>query len=173
MLDTKLFVKSTNPQQFLHFSSCHPAHTFPTIIKGELLRALRCTSDKSVYVEIAEHLLTKFMDRGYPKHLFMQVASTISFDQRSRLLQRKDREPLQQSTTIFCATHHPELPSSTISSIISDDQTPFDPMVVRKRPTSIKDMVVRTRVGGHLQHNPGKQPSNSSSSTATTSILPN
>ena len=41
VLDCKLFVKPTNPQQFLHYSSCHPGHTFPTIIKGELLRALR------------------------------------------------------------------------------------------------------------------------------------
>ena len=51
VLDIKLFVKPTNPQQFLHFSSCHPAHTFSTIIKGELLRAIRCTSNKAIYVE--------------------------------------------------------------------------------------------------------------------------
>ena len=28
VLDTKLFVKATNPQKFLHFSSCHPNNTY-------------------------------------------------------------------------------------------------------------------------------------------------
>ena len=114
-------------------------------------------------------LITKFMDRGYPKQLFMQVASTVSFEQRSRLLQQNDREPLQQNTTIFCDTHHPALHSSTISNILADDQTPFDPMVVRRRPTSIKDMVVRARVGGQ-QHSSGASPS--TSTAPASSILP-
>ena len=145
MLDTKLFVKATNPQNFLHFSSCHPASTFTTIVKGELLRAMRCTSDLSNYLQIVQHLLERFLDRGYPKRLFMQVASTLSFDQRGLLLRTTERRPLQPNVTIFCATHHPSLPSSTIRTAITDDQTPFEPMVVRKRPTSHRDLLVRAR----------------------------
>ena len=158
MLDTSLHVKSTNPQQFLHFTSCHPAHTFPTVIRGELLRALRCTSDRETYVEIVEQLLTKFRSRGYPKSLFLRVAATISFSQRSWMLQHRDKEPLPQNSTIFCASHHPELPSHTLREILSDDQTPFDPLVTRKRTQSIKDLVVRAKVGEQQDSNKEQPP---------------
>ena len=43
ILDFSLDVKDTNPQCFLHFSSCHPFPTFKTILRGEILRTLRCT----------------------------------------------------------------------------------------------------------------------------------
>ena len=45
ILDTKLYKKPSNLQNFLHFSSCHSPSTFPTIVRGELLRALRATSE--------------------------------------------------------------------------------------------------------------------------------
>ena len=42
-LDTSLYIKDTNPQCFLHYSSCHPFTTFKTVLRGEIIRALRCT----------------------------------------------------------------------------------------------------------------------------------
>ena len=67
VLDTRLHAKATNPQTFLHFSSCHPAPTFATIVKGELLRALRCTSDVASYMKIISQLL-KILGEGLSLH---------------------------------------------------------------------------------------------------------
>ena len=49
ILDTRLYKKPTNPQSFLHYNSCHGSTTFTTIVKGEILRALRATSDVETY----------------------------------------------------------------------------------------------------------------------------
>ena len=148
MLDTRLHVKATNPQTFLHFSSCHPAPTFATIVKGELLRALRCTSDVASYMEIVSQLLKKFLERGYPKSLFMREADGLSFGQRQDLLQPRPRQQLLPDVTIYSATHHPALDSSAIRRILCDDQTPFRPMVLRPRPTSHRDLLVRAKTAG-------------------------
>ena len=141
ILDTKLHIKSTNPQTFLHFSSCHPPPTFATIIKGELLRALRSTS-------VVSQLLQKFLERGYPKQRFMKVADTLAFGQRQQLLTSQPKQQLLPNVTIFSATHHPALDSAAIWRILMDEETPFQPMVVRPRPTSHRDLLVRTKTPG-------------------------
>ena len=95
ILDTKLYIKPTNPQSFLHFQSCHSASTFSTIIiKGELLRSLRATSDAESYTIIVSKLLDRFLERGYPKELFLEVADTIAFGDRSSLLTPHPRRTL-------------------------------------------------------------------------------
>ena len=33
-LDTRLHIKGTNPQSYLHFTSCHPSHIFQNIVRG-------------------------------------------------------------------------------------------------------------------------------------------
>ena len=74
ILDTKLYKKPTNPQTFLHFDSCHSSSTFPTIVRGELLRALRATSDAENYSIAVNKLLECFQERGYPKQLLMKAS---------------------------------------------------------------------------------------------------
>ena len=49
ILDTKIHTKAINPQSFLHFTSCHPQHIFSNIIRGEVLRTLRCSSDQQAF----------------------------------------------------------------------------------------------------------------------------
>ena len=69
ILDSKLFKKPTNPQMFLHYDSCHGKSTFTTIVKGEILRALRATSDAENYSITVSQLLERFIQRGYPKQM--------------------------------------------------------------------------------------------------------
>ena len=132
ILDTKLFIKPTNPQTFLHYTSCHPATTFTTIIKGEIIRALRATSDKDNFYLILSKLLARFMERGYPKEFFLRVARTITFGQQTELLTPHPRRTLPRGTTLFRVRHHPAIPSSEIWQQLADEQLPFDPMIVAR-----------------------------------------
>ena len=145
-LDVSLHVKKTNPQNFLHYSSCHPPQTFTTIIRGEILRAVRCTSDQKSFTTILDRLLEKFKSRGYPEWLLRQTAEQIQFKDRMKHLHPAPKKTLDANTTVFCSTFTPGLNSSTI---MVDPETPFNPMVMRPRPTSIKDRLVKTKVGQH------------------------
>ena len=147
VLDVSLHVKTTNLQNFLHFSSCHPPNTFTTIVKGEILRAVRCTSSQSEYITILDRLLCKFQSRGYPKELLKQIANRINYQYRKELLQPAPKRTLEKDVTIFCAAYSPGLNSSAIRRILTDRETPFNPMVLRTRPTSIKDKLVRAKTG--------------------------
>ena len=148
ILDTKLYIKPTNPQTFLHYTSCHPATTFNTIIKGEIIRALRATSDKANFSLILSKLLTRFMERGYPREFFLGVARTISFGDRTDLLTPHPRRTLPPSTTLFRVRHHPALPSSVIWEQLKDEDLPFDPMIVALKPKSHRDLLVHAKTPG-------------------------
>ena len=147
-LDTKLYIKPTNPQTFLHYTSCHPASTFATIVKGELLRALRATSDVETFSITVSKLLERFLQRGYPREFFLRVAETVTFGDRVHLLTSHPRRTLPSNTTIFSIRYHPALPSSDIWQALQDEETPFNPMVVRSKPTSHRDLLVRAKTAG-------------------------
>ena len=148
-LDVSLHVKKTNPQNFLHYSSCHPPQNFTTIIRGEILRAVRCTSDQKSFTTILDRLLEKFKSRGYPEWLLRQTAEQIQFKDRMKHLHPAPKKTLDANTTVFSSTFTPGLNSSTIRKMLVDPETPFNPMVLRPRPTSIKDGLVKTKVGQH------------------------
>ena len=173
ILDTKLYIKPTNPQSFLHFQSCHSASTFSTIIKGELLRALRATSDAESYTIIVSKLLDRFLERGYPKELFLEVADTIAFGDRSSLLTPHPRRTLLPNVTIFSIRHHPALDSRAIWQILNDEETPFCPMITRPRPPSHRDLLVKAKTPGrqrtHRRTDPS-QPSRSPSPSDTAAL---
>ena len=147
ILDVSLHVKKTNPQNFLHYSSCHPPVTFTTIIRGEILRAVRCTSSLLEYTSILDKLLEKFKSRGYPEWLLRQTAENIKYQDRGKLMKAAEKKTLDPDTTVFCATYTPALNSSAIRRVLVDPETPFNPMVLRPRPTSIQDRLVRAKVG--------------------------
>ena len=146
-LDTCLFVKeTTNPQCFLHFSSCHPFTTFRTVVRGEIIRALRCTSSRTVFIGILDKLLQKFRLRGYPNWLLREESDGVPYSKREELLHPKERRTLEQDVTLFSSIFTPGVRSSAIRTALLDDETPFSPMVLRPRPTSIQDRIVRARV---------------------------
>ena len=145
ILDTSLHVKETNPQCFLHYSSCHPHPTFKTIMRGEIIRTLRCTSSPGDFSTNLEHLMKKFRQRGYPKWLIREPSSNIQFSMRKNLLQPKERRSLEEDVTIFTSIFNPAAPSKKIRKALEDRETPFSPMVLRPRPTTILNKLVKSK----------------------------
>ena len=146
MLDTSLHIKATNPQTFLHFSSCHPLSTFKTVLRGELIRAIRCTSSPTTYITILDKLLRKFRWRGYPQLLLRQEAGAISYTNRAKFLHPPERRALDQDVVLFSSIFSPGVDSSAIRRALQDEDTPFTPMILRPRPLSLHDRLVRARI---------------------------
>ena len=144
-LDVSLHIKETNPQNFLHYNSCHPPATFTTIVRGEILRALRCTSNSLTYITTLDKLFEKFKSRGYPEWLRRQQAEKVQHKDRIKFLTPVPKRQLEDNTTIFCATYSPGINSNTIRKKLVDPETPFNPMVLRTRPTNLKDRLVRAK----------------------------
>ena len=144
-LDTRLHIKQTNPQSYLHFTSCHPRYIFQNIIRGEIIRTLRATSDEEIYHSMVDQLKSKFTDRGYPKELFQRTADSIKFAQREYHLTSRPQQELPPEVVIFSVPHHPALDYSAIRRVTRDDHTPFSPMLVRHRPPCHGDLLVRAK----------------------------
>lgn len=60
--------KSTNRFEYIHYSSAHPTSTKKGILKGELTRINRTTSNTEKRKEITTKITQHFKDRGYPTH---------------------------------------------------------------------------------------------------------
>ena len=71
----------------------------------------------------------------------------IKYQDRGKLMMPAEKKTLDPDTTVFCATYTPALNSSAIRRVLVDPETPFNPMVLRPRPTSIQDRLVRAKVG--------------------------
>ena len=169
-MDTSLHIKEINPQCFLHFSSCHPLSTFKTVLKGEIIRALRCTSSPTNFIKIVDQLLQKFKARGYPSWLLSQMTDNINHCKRAELLHPPERRRLEKDIALFTSIFTPGVSSSSIGRALEDEQTPFSPMILRPRPTSIQDRLVRARIAAA---NLKGETSTSTESTATTSSTSN
>ena len=151
VLDIKAYKKPTNPQTFLHDESCHALSTFPTIVRGELLRLLRASSDGENYTIAVSKLLERFQQRGYPKPLLMAVAGSIKYGDRPDYLVSHPKRTLQPNVTIFSMRYHPAIQSKAIWEILFDPETPFSPMVTRPRPISIRDQLVKAKTPGRTR----------------------
>ena len=146
ILDVSLYIKDTNPQCFLHFSSCHPFLTFRNILRGEIVRAIRCTSSPTVFTDILGKLLEKFRGRGYPEWLLRRETESVQHSRRKELMHPAEKRTLEDDETFFSAIFTPGVDSSSIRRALEDRETPFSPMVLRPRPTSIQNRVVRAKV---------------------------
>lgn len=66
---TKLHVKDTDRQQYLHVNSDHPEHTKKRIAKGQLRQLWRICSEEADFKESAR-ILTQKMDQGATKEVW-------------------------------------------------------------------------------------------------------
>ena len=68
-LETNMYVKPTNPQLYLHYSSAHPPQVFRAIIYGQALN-IKMICSKGEYVQQhLNNLKVKLENRGYPSDL--------------------------------------------------------------------------------------------------------
>ena len=88
-LETNMFVKPTNPQLYLHYTSAHPPHVFRAIIYGQALNVKMICSKQDFVQQHFYNLRNKFEERGYPTELIdSELNRALNLD-RADLLKPK------------------------------------------------------------------------------------
>lgn len=85
-ISTEMYVKPTNPQQYLHFSSCHPRHVKRAIPRSLSIRSNRLCSRPGDRGKHSENLKNKLTQRGYPQNLVENriVPSNVQYNPTPR-----------------------------------------------------------------------------------------
>jgi len=73
ILQTKVHFKETDTHQLLHSTSCHPKHTFNSILKAQLIRFKRISSSFQYYNQSANILWKSLRTRGYSSSKFRKL----------------------------------------------------------------------------------------------------
>ena len=72
IIETKYYVKPSNQRLYLHYKSCHPQHTFRSIVYSQALQGIIVNSIGEWNLEYLSELRGKFLDQGYPISLINQ-----------------------------------------------------------------------------------------------------
>ncbi|HNI11121.1 MAG TPA: hypothetical protein PLL93_08260 [bacterium] len=78
-LRTRVFFKSTDTHQLLHYSSFHPRHTTKGILKSQLIRFKRLSSFKYEFDYSSRILFNVLRHRGYSRSLFRRLKNEVWF----------------------------------------------------------------------------------------------
>ena len=76
-LDVKVFFKETDTHALLHRDSYHPEHTFPGVVKSQLLRFHRICTQRDDFLAATHTLFRVLVQRGYPRRLLRSALSTF------------------------------------------------------------------------------------------------
>lgn len=89
-LDISIYTKPISKFLYLHARSNHPEHVLTGVVKGEMIRFLRNTSDVFRWKDKVKFLMHKLAQRGYSAKTLREAALSIRFKDRSRYLQTAD-----------------------------------------------------------------------------------
>ena len=106
-LETELFVKPTNLQLFLDYTSNHPTHCKNGIVYCQALRVIeRCSEEGSAEPHLA-NLRQKFIDRKYPPELIQsQFERAKSKDRRKLIFQERKKSQEKDKKVRLIFTHN-------------------------------------------------------------------
>ena len=89
-LSTSIFYKETNKFSFLHGSSHIPSHVLKGIAKGEIIWALRNTSNPIHFKRIERALVKKFYQRKFSKSAIRAMKS-VHFGMREHYMETTEK----------------------------------------------------------------------------------
>ena len=162
-LETDRFVKPTNPQLFLHYSSNHPSSVFKSIVYGQGITVRVICSKEEFVVRHVENLKTKFAERGYPVEMVEENLQRGIRLERADFLKPKPVYPHQacpllpgkrKFTPTFIITYNPHNPPlhqwlKQVHFILLADKKmekafPTAPTVSYRQARNLKQILVRS-----------------------------
>jgi len=100
-LHTKLFIKPTYKNQYLHYNSEHPAHIKHAIPYSQAIRLRRIIDEDNILEEELIKLKERFLKRGYPHSFLDQELSKIKLISRTDTLIYKTEQQKQENFNKF------------------------------------------------------------------------
>jgi hypothetical protein len=164
-LETDRFIKPTNPQLFLHYTSNHPRSVFKAIVYGQAITVKMICSREEFVEKHLRALKEKFVERGYPCDLVEENLKRGANIPRVDLLKPKPVYPYQACPVLvskpkflptFILTFNPHNPklhewlrdSHHILLVDKKKRTiyPKPPSVSYRQPRNLKQLMVRSRL---------------------------
>ncbi|XP_073433457.1 uncharacterized protein [Dendrobates tinctorius] len=148
-LTSDLYVKPTDRNSLLHWSSCHPRHVKIALPKSQHDRIDRIVSKPDIRQMRHDEMTEKFQTRGYPK---------FNAEQQTRITQR---DCDVENRVKFINTYHPFSPLIKKAVLehwpllekaypgIENFRNP--PLICHKRAQNLKNTLVRADVGSHFK----------------------
>jgi hypothetical protein len=93
LLDYKVFFKPTDSHQLLHKKSFHPPHTFKGIIKSQIIRFHRNSSDRKNFESACSTLFKALKPRGYSTRFLRKIKSETLHDLETITDKAADQKP--------------------------------------------------------------------------------
>lgn len=160
-LMTKLYVKPTDRQAYLHYTSAHPTHTKKSLPYSQALRIRRNTTDDAVLLNSLRDLTKTFAQRGYAKDFILEQTNKVLDRTQTQLLVKR----LKHKTTrriplvIDFHPHLDKLPSAATKiwhSLITSNRNivsiyPEPCLTSFRRTKNLKDLLVSS-------HHPKRRP---------------
>ena len=104
----KTYFKPTNHLLYLPANSHHPMVHKLGVIRGEAIRLLRNSSDKTVWLEALEKVFKGLMARGYQPAMIQREWKRIRFEEREDFIS-KDSTRQKPEGTMVLTRFHPRL----------------------------------------------------------------
>ena len=93
IIKTNYYVKPSNQRLYLHYKSCHPQHTFRSIVYSQALQGIMVNSRGEWNLEYLSELRGKFLDQGYPISLINQEFNrALEVDRLDLLFNKQNKE---------------------------------------------------------------------------------
>lgn len=156
ILDFKPYVKPSEKFQYIHRQSSHPKSVFGGLIKGELIRFVRTSTNKEDYTQRATLFREKLLLRGYTDREFKCAFNSVHHNQREKYLEVKAKTNQGKTPLVFTTTYNPHLKgfSRAITrnwELISQNKKlnnifPKKPLIAYRRGKNLKDYLVRAKL---------------------------
>ena len=156
ILDFKPYVKPSEKFQYIHRQSSHPKAVFQGLIKGELIRFVRTSTNREDYENRAELFKEKLVLRGYSVSEFNNAFEQVNHQNRATYLIEKEKMHNKQIPLVFTTVYNPHVSGFRRAllkhwDIINDSKHlktifPNKPILAFRRNKNLKDTLVRARL---------------------------
>ena len=85
ILDSKVYFKETDTHELLDHHSFHPKHTFPSIVKSQLLRFMRICNNMVDFHEATKTLFTALREKRHYSNRFLRLLKSQFLKQYKQL----------------------------------------------------------------------------------------
>ena len=153
-IDTDLYKKPTDTNQYLLFTSSHPRHTKTAIPYGLAIRICRiCSKTDWRDIRLAE-LKISLIERGYPENLVSDQINRAKIIPRDSLLQYKTKTVHQRIPLVSTYNpHHPDIKQITNNHLKILHKSnrclnaiPVSPMLAHRRCNNLRDLLVHSEI---------------------------
>ena len=92
-IETMYYVKPSNKRLYLHYRSCHPQHTFKSIVYSQALQGIMINSREEWNIDYLTELRNKFLEQGYPLKLINgEFKRALEVDRKDLLLSSSQKK---------------------------------------------------------------------------------